>query len=116
MKTFLGSICLVLAGLAARHALAEEAKKVSEPASATAEARGYQEKNAPTDLGIKLDGRLDDALWAKAQRFGPFYPSGGDKPVLVQTQALFAYDKAYLYVGFICDEPMIAKLKNAAEP
>jgi hypothetical protein len=52
----------------------------------------------------RIDGHLDEAMWANALRLGNFCeisPGDNTKPSC-KTEALFAYDDQNFYMGFIC--------------
>ena len=50
----------------------------------------------------KLDGKLDDAVWASAPSTGPFVNTmtGAPVPPMMHTEAKLLWDKKNLYVGF----------------
>lgn len=69
------------------------------------------------DTPAKLDGRLDDALWAKAARITSFVQ---ERPVEAaspseQTEVLLAYDSRQLYVGIHAhySDPSIIRANRA---
>lgn len=58
--------------------------------------------------GLRIDGALDEALWAEAVPLGPLtqvLPIEGAPPT-VQTEVRLAYDEDFVYVGLRCgDDP-----------
>jgi len=60
----------------------------------------------------KLDGKLDDAAWARAARTAilPMVPTQAPAPTFVR----LTYDERNLYVAFECDEPWIDQLVAAS--
>ena len=59
-----------------------------------------------------VDGRLDDAAWAKALRLEGFSRLGAGTPARNPTTVLLAYDDAALYVGFTCHETQVKALRQ----
>ncbi|HEY3416468.1 MAG TPA: hypothetical protein VGM23_06265, partial [Armatimonadota bacterium] len=80
-----------------------------------------------------IDGRLDEAVWGEALRLGElldisaylehrYHKSGGTplgfapEPVPVaaepRTRVLACHDDAFLYLGFICDDPEPAEMRR----
>jgi len=54
----------------------------------------------------KIDGKLDEAVWQKASRLGPFRKVRmATNPLETKTIARMAYDDANLYIAFRCDDP-----------
>lgn len=49
---------------------------------------------------IKIDGRLDDAVWANAPHFSNFRSNLDGSPAPYQTEAKALYDDAFLYFSF----------------
>ena len=62
----------------------------------------------------RIDGRLDDAVWAGAAVIAdiptPDHPAGR------RTSVKLVYDESRLYVGWICHEPEMSKLVTACCP
>jgi hypothetical protein len=50
--------------------------------------------------GPKLDGKLDDGVWADAPSTGAFVNTLSGAPVAQQTEAKLLWDKKFLYVAF----------------
>jgi hypothetical protein len=50
--------------------------------------------------GPKLDGKLDDAVWAQAPSTGPFVNTMTGAPVDQKTEAKLLWDSKFLYVAF----------------
>src|SRR2546423_474321 len=48
---------------------------------------------------IKLDGRLDEADWGRAQVIGTFMVPGRNRPSKTKTSVKFLWDDKYLYFG-----------------
>ena len=66
-----------------------------------------------TATPIKVDGKLDDAVWAKAPRFSEFRLNldGAQSPYETEARAL--YDDTFLYFSFRCrDENIWATFKT----
>ena len=59
---------------------------------------------------IKLDGKLDDAVWSEAGKISHFYRFGTDQVQEVPTEVYMAYDNENLYLGVRCFEPEADKL------
>ena len=60
-------------------------------------------RQLPEGAAITIDGKLDEAAWAKAASTGPFVDvgSGRENPgIPVQGSARLLWDAKYLYVGF----------------
>jgi hypothetical protein len=63
---------------------------------------------------IALDGRLDDAVWAKAQPFDDFwelFPQDKVRP-RVRTEARIAFDRSSLYVAVRAYDPDLTQLRE----
>jgi hypothetical protein len=61
----------------------------------------------PAGGPVRVDGVLDEPVWAAALRIDRFYevdPGDNTEPP-VKTTAWFAYDDAYFYAAFRCDDP-----------
>ena len=78
-----------------------------------------QTGNAPvyevsrTATPIKVDGKLDDAVWARALPFPDFRLNLDGSPAPYQTEARALYDDTFLYFSFRCrDENIWATLKT----
>lgn len=63
----------------------------------------------------KLDGRLDDACWAKNLAVSRFAVHTGDRLPADGTRAWIAYDDRALYVAFRCPHPAGSALKADAQ-
>jgi hypothetical protein len=64
--------------------------------------------NAPPTI----DGKLDEAVWEKSSRLGPFQKVRmATNPIDTTTSARMAYDDANLYIAFHCDDPDKIKLE-----
>lgn len=59
-----------------------------------------------TATPIKVDGKLDDAVWAKAPRFREFLNLDGS-PGSYKTEARALYDDTFLYFSFRCRDDNI---------
>ena len=69
-----------------------------------------------TGQPVKLDGKLDEAAWAKAASTGLFVDTmrGGASPV--KTEAKVLWDDKHLYIGFtVTDEDVWSTLKKRDE-
>ena len=76
------------------------------PAMAAFQAYRLNDTSDATEA-IKLDGKLDDAVWQKAALHDTFYQTQPFDKVKakVRTEVKVAYDKAYLYVGVKSYDP-----------
>ena len=75
--------------------LSEAAKKAAEPPTLVA---------VKTGDAVKVDGVLDDAVWAKAPATSAFVETMTGGEAAVKTTAKFAYDDKHLYVAFESDD------------
>jgi len=57
-----------------------------------------------------LDGKLDDAVWQRAQLVSGFTVFNTDKLIGPQTSFRLLWDDKYLYLGVQCDEPQMDKV------
>lgn len=53
---------------------------------------------------MTIDGKLDEDVWKRAQRVGPFIRHDGKKRVRMKTFARLAWDEKHLYVAFECED------------
>ncbi|MEK6793339.1 MAG: hypothetical protein AABZ39_01075 [Spirochaetota bacterium] len=61
---------------------------------------------------VTLDGKLDDALWKGAVRFGPFRVLGDvGKESALKSEAYAALKDGYLYIAYRIEEPDTAGIK-----
>jgi hypothetical protein len=60
-----------------------------------------------TATPIKVDGKLDDAVWAKAPRFSDFRLNLDGAPSPHDTEARALYDDTFLYLSFRCRDDNI---------
>jgi hypothetical protein len=60
-----------------------------------------------TATPIKVDGKLDDAVWAKAPRFQDFRVNLDGAPSSYETEARALYDDTFLYFSFRCRDDNI---------
>ncbi len=60
-----------------------------------------------TATPIKVDGKLDDAVWAKAPRFSDFRMNLDGAPSPYETEARALYDDTFLYFSFRCRDDNI---------
>lgn len=60
-----------------------------------------------TATPIKVDGNLNDAVWAKAARFSDFRLNLDGTPSPYETEARALYDDAFLYFSFRCRDDNI---------
>jgi cellulose/xylan binding protein with CBM9 domain len=60
-----------------------------------------------TALPIKVDGKLDDAVWASAPRFSDFCLNLDGAPDPFKTEAKALYDDTFLYFSFRCRDDNI---------
>ncbi len=91
----------------------------ADPAQGQAESQGFV-PNSDLDVVVprvtespRIDGLLDDPMWARAVRLGNFCeisPGDNVKPQC-DTEALFAYDDENFYMGFICYDDSPEKIR-----
>jgi len=70
--------------------------------------------NKYEDANIKIDGALDEPIWKKLPHLGNFCevePHEKAKPE-VETEVMMFYDNDNLYLGFICHENDMSKLRK----
>lgn len=60
-----------------------------------------------TGTPIKVDGKLDDAVWAKAPRFSDFRLNLDGSPSPYKTEVRALYDDTFLYFSFRCRDDNI---------
>ncbi len=66
-----------------------------------------------TATPIKVDGKLDDAVWARAEPFPDFRRNIDGSPALYKTEARALYDDTFLYFSFRSrDDNIWATLKT----
>ena len=66
-----------------------------------------------TATAIKIDGKLDDAVWAQAPRFPDLVMNLDGAKAPFRTEARMLYDDSFLYVAFRClDDNIWATLKK----
>ena len=53
---------------------------------------------------VKIDGALDEQPWGKASRLTPFVRHDTMAPARVETEVRVWYDRAALYLGWICED------------
>jgi len=53
---------------------------------------------------VKIDGVLDEPAWQKAARLAPFVRNDTGQPGRVSTEVRLWYDRAALYIGWICED------------
>ncbi|NCO34057.1 MAG: hypothetical protein AUJ92_17390 [Armatimonadetes bacterium CG2_30_59_28] len=58
-----------------------------------------------------IDGQLTDACWERAEQTNPFVNIGGSKAP-VETYGKLCWDDKNLYVGIVCGEPEMEKVKE----
>jgi hypothetical protein len=63
-----------------------------------------------------LDGKLDDACWAKAPPAGKFLINNTDRPAQFATSVRVVFDDSTLYLGARCAEPNVASIKTESLP
>ncbi len=67
------------------------------------------------NTNIKIDGELNEAVWKKIEKFGNFAevsPGDNSRPD-VETEVMMYYDDENLYLGFICYEKDMTKLRKS---
>ena len=87
------------------------------PAACAARAQGgrglptYEVMRASTP--IKVDGRLNEAAWAKTPGVGPFLLNGDGAPAPFRTEAKVLYDERFIYFAFSsADENVWATMRG----
>ena len=95
---------------------------VSSMLMATVGASNVQSQNLPlyevsrTATPIKVDGKLDDPVWAKAPAFTDLRLNLDGSPSPTKTEARALYDDSFLYVSFRCaDKNIWATFKKRDE-
>ena len=53
---------------------------------------------------VKVDGRLDEAVWKKAPSTGPFQDAYNGSALPYKTEARVAWDQRHLYIAFECQD------------
>jgi hypothetical protein len=82
-------------------------------AAATVVTTSAQSRDLPvyevsrTATPIKVDGKLDDAVWSKVAPFRDFRRNLDGKPGVAKTEARMLYDDDFLYVSFRCADKNI---------
>lgn len=76
---------------------------------------GSSPAQAARPLTVRIDGKLDDAAWKKAQPLVPFKKLDGSTPQAATT-GLILTDLHYLYLAFRCQEPLMDKLEAVPLP
>ena len=61
-----------------------------------------------------IDGKLTEECWAKAEKASSFVAIYGAK-VENQTKGMLCWDNKNLYVGYICEEPLAATMKDLVQ-
>ena len=56
------------------------------------------------EVAPKIDGILDDAIWAKAKKSAAFVSYDGRRAIKNSTHAQLAYDDKNLYLAFLCKD------------
>jgi len=67
----------------------------------------------PKGLTPNLDGKLDDAIWGKAQKVMLAHRLSTEKPPTQATTVQVAYDRENLYIAFDCHEERMDLLRIA---
>ena len=57
-----------------------------------------------TDGALKIDGKLDEPAWQKAEQTAPFVFTNGDTVAKNGTKVRALWDSKYLYLAFYCDD------------
>jgi len=61
----------------------------------------------------KIDGKLDEEVWKKASRLGPFKNfRTATQRLYTRGMAYMAYDDSNLYIAFRCEDPAMDKLSD----
>ena len=65
-----------------------------------------------TDEPVRMDGRLDDAAWQKAEVIDNLIQREPDegKPITETTEIRILYDDEYLYIGVVCNDSQPDKI------
>lgn len=76
-----------------------------------------QDYQAPrTANPINIDGRLDEAAWARAKPLDQFFVFRPEQPLSVpDTQVRLLWDKNYLYAGFQCADDDVWSYSDASD-
>jgi hypothetical protein len=66
-----------------------------------------------TERPVKVDGKLEEAVWKRAPSTGPFIDAYNGSKLPYQTQAKVAWDQNNLYIAFECpDTDIFSELKE----
>jgi cellulose/xylan binding protein with CBM9 domain len=85
------------------------------PAAKPEEPKPYVVRKAAG--AVKIDGKDDDADWAKAEATGPFVDAEGGEPVGQDTRARLLWDDKNLYVFFdVADKDIVATMVKHDDP
>ncbi|MFA5863917.1 MAG: LamG-like jellyroll fold domain-containing protein [Phycisphaerae bacterium] len=63
-----------------------------------------------------IDGKLNDPCWTQAAKAGPFCRVQTGGQASTETYGLVCYDREKMYIGFICKEPQIEKIRSSHLP
>ncbi len=64
------------------------------------------------DRGPRIDGKLDDSVWADAARLVDFHLLGRDREPSSKTEGYLLTDGQWLYIGVRCEEAAPEELCN----
>ena len=109
-------VMIPLAGLILFHSLPGVLSLFAQEQAAVAKKEYPPAKNAlitPAASHIKVDGRLDEEAWQKANilEFPYEWTPGDNIPAPVKTEVLITYDQAKIYIGFRCFDPEPQKIR-----
>lgn len=66
-----------------------------------------------TEKPVKVDGKLEEAVWKQAPATGPFTDAYNGSDLPYQTRAQAAWDQEYLYLAFECpDTDVFSQMKE----
>lgn len=91
----------------------EEAKPMDKPKQKASMLPFIYAVEVPKGMTPKLDGRLDEDVWSKAQKVMLSRLLGRDKPPTQPTYIWVAYDSKNLYIAFECHEARMDLLRIA---
>ena len=100
-------IVLFVAGLTAMAGLSVplHTAPVQTPGTLTAPMPDPKSTIVPAiDAGVKIDGVLDEAPWQRAASLTPFVRHDTMAPARASTEVRIWYDRAALYLGWICED------------
>lgn len=113
-----GLICIILwqlTGIAVSHATDLNDSRSDYAAKVVTAFPVYRCKYAAS--APKIDGRLDDNVWTKAEIMSQFRLSSGKATAQYKTEVRMLYDRDNLYIGFVAfDQDIWSSMREHDEP